>query len=58
MADMLNQFPGVKNRIDTLQFNVSTLQTQTGQMGLLVWEIDENGDLMPPAKITNNMKWE
>ena len=53
MADMLNQLPGVKARVTNLQSKVSALQTQSGQMGLFVWETDENGDLMPPRKLTN-----
>jgi len=53
MADVLNQLPGVKSRVVNLQSKVSALQTQSGQMGLFVWETDENGDLMPPRKLTN-----
>ena len=53
MADVLNQLPGVKSRVVNLQSKVSALQTQSGQMGLFVWETDENGDLMPPRKLSN-----
>lgn len=48
MKDMSNQLLGVKTRFDSLNSQISSLQQQITALQNMAFEIDEDGNFMPP----------